>query len=76
MGLGLQHSHDFFVVIDVIEILEIVLLLVTPVGTIFFAPVQTGPGAQPTPIQWVPSFFHGVKWRGVALITHPIYHRG
>jgi hypothetical protein len=40
-----------------------------PVGARFFAHVQTGPGAPPAPMQWVPSLFPVDKeagaWRGV-----------
>jgi len=30
-----------------------------PVGARFYAPVQTGPGAHPPPVQWVPDLFRG-----------------
>jgi len=42
------------------------------VGTRFTAPVQTGPGAQPSLLyQWVPGLFPGVEGgRGVTLIPH------
>ena len=43
-----------------------------PMGTRNSTNVQTGPGARPTSIQWVPGLFPGVKvagaWRGV---QHP-----
>jgi hypothetical protein len=44
-----------------------------PVGARFFAPVQTGPGAQPASYTMGTGFFPGVKsGRGVTLTPHPI----
>ena len=44
-----------------------------PVGTRFFAPVQTGPGVHPASYTMGTGSFPGVKYgQGVLLTTHPL----
>jgi len=58
-----EYSHSLWVVLSGDRI---------PEEARFSAPVQTGPGARQSPVQWVPSHCRGVKAWIVTLTTHPL----
>jgi len=47
-----------------------------PVGPLFYAPVQTGPGAHPASYAMGTGSFPRLKRPGVTLTTYPIQRRG